>query len=90
MMESVGHTIGYDGRFMFEAYYTEGKFPKRWRNATMPVLVVNGDASVPFIPMAAEAVAAALPNASRKVLPGEGHGPKPETLAPVIREFLGH
>ena len=48
----------------------------------------TGDASFPFMPAAAEAVAAALPNAKRKVLPGQGHGPAPEILAPVIAAFL--
>jgi pimeloyl-ACP methyl ester carboxylesterase len=89
LMESIAPTIAYDGRFMFDAYYTRGRFPERWRNAKLPVLVVNGDASFPFMPMAADAVAAALPDASRKVLAGQDHGPAPEALAPVIREFLG-
>ncbi|MGD9737890.1 MAG: alpha/beta fold hydrolase [Bauldia sp.] len=89
IMESVGPTIAYDGRFMFNAYYTAGRFPDRWQKATLPVLVVSGDASFPFMPMAADAVAAVLPNASRKVLPGEGHGPQPSVFAPVLRAFLG-
>ena len=87
-MEAVAPTIAYDGRIMFDAYYTTGKFPKRWQNAKLPVLVVNGDASFPFMPAAADTVAAALPNASRKTLPGQDHGPKPEVMAPVVREFL--
>lgn len=88
IMQSIGPTIAYDGQFMFDAYYTEGRFPARWQQATMPVLVVNGDASFPFMPSAADAVAAALPNASRAVLAGQDHGPKPDVFAPVIREFL--
>jgi pimeloyl-ACP methyl ester carboxylesterase len=88
MMQSVGPTISYDGRFMFEGYYTAGKFPARWQNARLPVLVVNGDASFPFMPAAADAVAAELPHATRKTLAGQDHGPKPEVLAPVIEEFL--
>jgi pimeloyl-ACP methyl ester carboxylesterase len=88
IMESVAPTIAYDGHFMFNAYYTEGRFPARWSTATMPVLVANGDASFPFMPAAADAVAAALPNARRKVLPGQDHGPKPEVMAPLVREFL--
>ena len=55
----------------------------------MPVLVLNGDASFPFMPMAADAVAAALPNATQKVLAGQDHGPKPDVMAPIVREFLG-
>lgn len=88
MMQSIGPTIAYDGRFMFAAYYTDKKFPARWKQATMPVLVVNGDASMPFMPGAADAVVATLPNASRKVLAGQDHGPKPDVFAPVIAEFL--
>jgi pimeloyl-ACP methyl ester carboxylesterase len=89
IMQSIGPTIAYDGQFMFDAYYTEDRFPDRWQKATMPVLVVHGDASFPFMPSAADAVAKSLPNASRKVLAGQDHGPKPDVFAPVIREFLG-
>jgi pimeloyl-ACP methyl ester carboxylesterase len=88
IMQSIGPTIAYDGRFMFEAYYTAGKFPDRWKALKTPVLVVNGDASFPFMPSAADAVAAAIPNASRKVLAGQGHGPTPDVFAPVIAEFV--
>jgi pimeloyl-ACP methyl ester carboxylesterase len=87
-MQSIGPTIAYDGRFMFDAYYTAGRFPDRWKKATMPVLVVNGDRSFPFMPMAADAVAKELPNATRTTLPGQDHGPKPDVFAPVIRAFL--
>ena len=88
LMQSIGPTIAYDGRFMFGGYYSEGKFPARWKKATLPVLVLNGDASFPFMPMAADAVAAQLSNASRKTLAGQDHGPKPDVMAPVLREFL--
>jgi pimeloyl-ACP methyl ester carboxylesterase len=88
LMQSIGPTIAYDGQVMFDAYYTEHKFPGRWKNATQPVLVLNGDASFPFMPAAADAVAAELPNATRKVLAGQDHGPKPDVMAPVLREFL--
>ena len=89
IMRSIGPTIAYDGQFMFDAYYTAGGFPDRWDKATMPVLVVHGSASFPFMPMAADAVANALPNASRETLEGQDHGPKPDVFAPVIRAFLG-
>ena len=88
VMESIAPTIAYDGRVMVGAYYDAGLFPERWQRITAPVLVANGDASFPFMPAAAEAVATALPNAKRKVLAGQGHGPAPEALAPVIAAFL--
>ena len=89
LMRSIGPTIAYDGQVMFDAYYTAGKFPARWQNVRQPVLILNGDASFPFMPSAADAVAAELPNATRKTLAGQDHGPKPGVMAPVLREFLG-
>lgn len=88
LMQSIGPTIAYDGQVMFDAYYTAAKFPARWQEVTQAVLVLNGDASFPFMPAAADAVAAELPNATRQTLPGQDHGPKPEVMAPVLREFL--
>ena len=88
VMESIGPTIAYDGQFMFDAYYTGTEFPARWKHAKMPVLILDGDASFPFMNAAANAVAAELPNATRKTLAGQDHGPKPEAMAPVLREFL--
>lgn len=88
MMEPIGPTIAYDGRIMFRAYYTEGRFPERWQRITQPTLVINGDATFPFIPAAAEAVTAALPNATHRVLPGQGHGPTVAAIAPLLADFF--
>lgn len=88
IMQSVGPTIAYDGHFMFGAYYAQGGFPDRWQAVRVPVLVVNGDVSIPFMPAAADAVAAELPNGTRVTLAGQDHGPKPEVFAPLIRSFL--
>ncbi|MEQ1771302.1 MAG: hypothetical protein ABL879_15855 [Devosia sp.] len=54
----------------------------------MPILVLNGDKSWPFMASAADAVATELPNARRQTLAGQDHGPKPEVFAPVIEAFL--
>lgn len=88
LMQSIGPTIAYDGQVMFDAYYTAGRFPARWQKVTQPVLVLNGDASFNFMPGAADAVAAELPNATRQTLPRQDHGPRPDVLAPALREFL--
>ena len=55
----------------------------------MPVLVLDGDKSFPFMARAADAVAKVLRDGRRKTLAGQDHGPKPDVMAPVIREFLG-
>jgi pimeloyl-ACP methyl ester carboxylesterase len=89
MLEPVGQTIEYDALCMGKEAI-EGGLAKtqRWNKVEQPVLVVNGDASFPFMPAAADVVAKVLKNASRKTLPGQGHGPAPEVIAPVVLEFL--
>jgi len=83
---SVGHTLAYDFRLLAEV--SDGGLPQHWQNATMPVLILNGDKSFAFMEAGADAVAAALPNATRKTLKGQTHDPEPEVLAPVLRQFL--
>jgi pimeloyl-ACP methyl ester carboxylesterase len=60
----------------------------RWANVTVPTIVCSGDQTFPGLPEAADAVAAALPKASRRILPGQGHRPAPEAIVPLLVEFL--
>jgi redox-sensitive bicupin YhaK (pirin superfamily) len=60
----------------------------RWAKVTVPTIVCSGDQSFPGLSEAADAVAAALPNASRRILAGQGHRPAPEAMVPVLVEFL--
>jgi pimeloyl-ACP methyl ester carboxylesterase len=60
----------------------------RWATVTAPTIVCSGDQSFPGLAEAADAVAAALPNASRRTLAGQGHRPAPEAIVPVLVEFL--
>lgn len=48
-----------------------------------------GDGRVPAARFATNAVAAAIPGASRETLQGQDHGAAPDVIAPVISEFLG-
>lgn len=59
----------------------------RWSSVQLPALVVSGDATFPGLPEAADAVAAALPDARRLVLPDQGHGPTPAAIVPVVTDF---
>ena len=61
---------------------------ERWAAVTVPAIVCSGDQTFPGMPEAADAVAAALPNASRRILPGQGHRPASEAMVPVLLEFL--
>jgi len=88
MLEPVGHTIEYDALCMGKEAVEGGlATTNRWDKVSQPVLVVDGDASFPFIAAGADTVAKVL-GAGRKTLPGQGHGPAPEAIAPVVVEFL--
>ena len=58
-----------------------------------PALVLTGDQEVPYLQIAADALAYALPNAHRLVLPGGGHLinlSEPERYSDAVLGFLGH
>lgn len=84
---AVGHTISHDFRTLVEARF-KGGFETRWPKVSQPVLIVDGDASFPFMAAGAEMAAQALPNVRRLTLAGQGHGPAADVFAPVIREFI--
>jgi pimeloyl-ACP methyl ester carboxylesterase len=61
---------------------------RRWAGVTVPALVCSGDQSFPGMIEAADAVAAALPSATRRMVPGQGHRPAPDAIVPVLVGFL--
>jgi pimeloyl-ACP methyl ester carboxylesterase len=60
----------------------------RWADVSLPVTVLSGDQTFPGLAQAADAVAEALPDARRRVLEGQGHGPTPDAIVPVLVELL--
>lgn len=67
---------------------TDPDWRKRWTPVTVPTVVLSGDQTFPGLPEAADAVADALPNAQRRVLAGQDHGPAPEAVVPELVTFL--
>ncbi|WP_240230111.1 alpha/beta fold hydrolase [Devosia lacusdianchii] len=88
VLEAIAPTLAYDARVMTDAY-RDGQFPARWQRVTQPTLVVTGDQTFPFIPASVAAVTASLPRARSITLAGQGHGPSPDAIAPVLAEFMG-
>lgn len=86
-MVAVAPTLVYDLTALHEIN-TDPDWRERWVKITVPAIVYSGDQTFPGMPQAADAVAAALPNATRRVLPGQGHGPQTEAIRPVLLEFL--
>ncbi len=86
-VEEIAHTISYDGRIMGTTMSGNPLPADRWADVKVPVLVLYGDKTWPALSAGAQAVAAHLPTATLKAIPGENHGTEPATLAPVLREF---
>jgi pimeloyl-ACP methyl ester carboxylesterase len=83
--EALAHTLAYDARIMGDYSLPTEMAAK----VTVPTLVLDGSASMPFMATTAEALAAALPNGSRRILADQGHDVDAAVLAPVLAEFFG-
>ena len=86
-MVSVAPTLVYDHTATHEINL-DPDWGRRWAGVTVPTIVCSGDQTFPGMPEAADAVAAALPNATRRILPGQGHRPAAQAMVPVLVEFL--
>jgi pimeloyl-ACP methyl ester carboxylesterase len=88
VMEAVAPTIVYDAYAMTRDRKGSEIPSHLWARSRARILVVDGGASFPGMPEAADAVARATPGARRKTLGGQGHGASPESIAPVIKAFF--
>jgi pimeloyl-ACP methyl ester carboxylesterase len=84
----VAHTIAYDGRIMGTTMSGNPLPTDRWATIDVPVLVLHGDQTWPALVTGAQAVAAHLPTAALKVVPGSNHSAEAEVLATALREFV--
>jgi pimeloyl-ACP methyl ester carboxylesterase len=84
MFESVALTLAYDAAVMGD-YSVPAD---RAASVKVPALVLDGGASPAWLREAADATAAALPDAERRTLDGQTHDVAPDVLAPVLREFF--
>jgi pimeloyl-ACP methyl ester carboxylesterase len=83
-VEALAHTLAYDA-----ACVGDGEPPtERLAKITQPTLVATGGAD-PFFDLAADAIAAAVPNAERLTLQGQGHAVDAKAMASELRRFLG-
>jgi pimeloyl-ACP methyl ester carboxylesterase len=86
-VEEIAHTISYDGRIMGTTMSGNPLPTDRWAKVDVPVLVMHGDKTAPWLATGAGAVADLLPTATLKPVPGENHSTEPSVLAPVLRQF---
>ncbi|WP_314147773.1 alpha/beta hydrolase [uncultured Leifsonia sp.] len=88
-LEAVAPTLSYDGRQIGDAMSGSPLSAERWDRVDIPVLVMHGDSTWPFLVSGARAVADLLPTAALKPVPGENHSATAEVLAPELRAFAG-
>ncbi len=85
-LEAIGPTLAYDHTAIMGE---DLSVPiERAAQVRMPTLVMNGDASFPFMYETARTLSQAIPHAQFRTLQGQDHGPADEVLAPVLEEFF--
>ena len=90
-LEALAHTLAYDA-----ACLGDGRPPAaRLETISRPTLVATGDDRPPeaadwvlALDEAADAIAASIPRADRRTIPGQGHIVDPKTFAQVLVEFV--
>ena len=86
-LDAVAPTLAYDNAIMAGVAAGQPLPTDRWPGVTIPTLVVNGGASPADIYNGADALAALLPNAQRRILADQTHAVDPNVLAPVLLKF---
>jgi pimeloyl-ACP methyl ester carboxylesterase len=82
--EALAHTLAYEAVVL-----GDGKPPtNRLAKITQPALVATGGGNE-FFEQAADAIAAGVPRAERRILEGQGHVVDPKALALVLDGFFG-
>jgi pimeloyl-ACP methyl ester carboxylesterase len=83
-MEATAPTIAYDNAAMGDGTVPHDKAGR----IGIPTLVIAGSLSPSELRHAAQTVAKAIPRARYRDLEGESHAASPETLAPLLKDFL--
>lgn len=87
-LEAVAHTIAYDGRNVGDTMSGRPLRADLWDRVDVPVLVMHGTGTWPYLISGTQAVAEHLPTATLKPVPGENHSTTADVLAPALREFI--
>ncbi len=86
LFEAVAPTLAYDHIALLG---DDASIPtERAARVVVPALIMNGEASYPFMHVTAMALARAMPRAQHHILEGQTHEVDPGALAPVLVEFF--
>lgn len=87
-LESVAHTLRYDGAIVRNEQRGRPLPANRWWTVRVPVLVADGGKSPVWLRNGNRALAGAIANAEYRTLPGQSHMLKAQMHAPVVAEFF--
>src|SRR6266566_6646067 len=93
-LEAVAHTLAYDGMIMGDTQRGDPLPLRKWAAVTVPTLVMDGTVflgrgeSHVFLRHGADELATILPDAQRRTLEGQDHGPADEVLVPALKAFF--
>ncbi|GHO87107.1 alpha/beta fold hydrolase [Dictyobacter formicarum] len=86
LLEAIAPTLAYDHAAILGE---DASVPTQWAaRVTIPVLVMSGGASYPFMHDTARALSQAMPHAELRVLEGQSHNVDPDVLVPALVEFF--
>jgi pimeloyl-ACP methyl ester carboxylesterase len=83
-LQAIAHTLPYDTELLDGFEVPAERFAK----IAVPTLVMGGSKYKPSMKAAVEAVAAAVPGAELRILPGQTHQVKPSVLVAELKQFF--
>jgi pimeloyl-ACP methyl ester carboxylesterase len=85
-MVALGHSLAADAESL--AWAQSAPHAELWATITQPTVAMIGAQTLPIMPLAADAIVAALPHARRLTIQAANHGWTPEIMASVLGDFL--
>ena len=93
-LEAIAQTFTYDATIMQDTEQGDPSPLRKWASTAVPTLVMDGTVFLgrpephAFMCHGADALARVLPNAQRRTLEGQDHGPADDVLVPVLEAFF--
>ncbi len=87
-LKAAAPTLPYDLTIMHDHQRGEPLTPGEWACVKVPTLVAAGGKSPAWMTNGTRALAASLPDATYRTLPGQNHMVKPQAIAPVLTAFF--
>ncbi|HLJ79850.1 MAG TPA: alpha/beta hydrolase [Ktedonobacterales bacterium] len=93
-LEANAQSLVYDATIMADTEQGDPAALRKWASVTVPTLVMDGTVifgraeAHAFMRHGAEELANVLPNAQRRILEGQDHGPADDVLVPALKAFF--